>query len=338
MAVAVIYTLFTLTEVPSGTVEVQDAGTSTPRNIYTDTALSILATNPIPLDSAGRSEQGILYTAAGAYKCIVRDSTGQTKFTRDNIDPGVPLGTGILGLANGGTGGNDAASARASLEAVGTSDIEDLEAQVAALAGAAGSSERTGIAVGTTAQRPSVPAVGDIRYNTTTSLYEEYTASGWKNPYYTDSPLAGTVVKSSYTEYVAYADITTAIPFDDTIPQISEGTQIISVSFTPTSSTNKLRFRFSGMAQHSGGGNIAAALFGGGASNAIAATLAQAPANNAITSVNLSHEETSGTTSAKTFAVRVGPSASGTIGFNGDGTRKFGGVSKTTLIIEEIKV
>jgi len=33
--------------------------------------------------------------------------------------------------------------------------------------------------VGTTAQRPSSPVVGMIRYNTTTSFYEMYTASGW---------------------------------------------------------------------------------------------------------------------------------------------------------------
>lgn len=158
------------------TVTVYDAGTTDLRNIYSDTGLSIAASNPITLDSAGR--HGMRYTAATAYKALIEWTGGS--LTKDNIDPGVPLGTGILGLANGGTGGNDAASARASLGAVGTGDIEDLEEQVAALAGAAGSSEKTSIAVGATAQRPSSPSAGDIRWNTTTSEYEGYT-SGWEN-------------------------------------------------------------------------------------------------------------------------------------------------------------
>lgn len=180
MAVAIYTTLLTLDEAPSGEVEVQDAGTTSQRNIYTDVALTTLATNPIPLDSAGRSSQGILYTAAGAYKVIVRDSADQTVFTRDNIDPGVPLGTGVLAIANGGTGGATAAAARASLEAVGTADIEALEAQVASLAGALASVEYTAVAKGTTAQRPSSPATGQLRYNTTTGEYEAY-QSTWEN-------------------------------------------------------------------------------------------------------------------------------------------------------------
>jgi hypothetical protein len=177
MAVAVYTSLLTLDEAPSGTVTVQDAGTTTSRNIYTDTALSVAATNPIPLDSSGRATQGIIYTAATAYKVIVKDSAGTTLYTRDNIDPGVPIGAGFLAVANGGTGATNAATALSNLGGVSAATVADLEADVAALAGAASSTERTAIAVGTTAQRPAVPAVGDIRYNSTTTNYEAYRAS-----------------------------------------------------------------------------------------------------------------------------------------------------------------
>jgi hypothetical protein len=148
-----------------GTVTVYDAGTTTPRAIYTDTALSVAATNPAPLDSAGRPTQGVLYTAATAYKLLLKDSGGSTLRTEDNLDPGVPLGSGVLAIANGGTGGDTAAAARAALGAVGTADIEDLEAEVASLAGAAASTEKTQIATGSTAQRPTVPEDGQIRRN-----------------------------------------------------------------------------------------------------------------------------------------------------------------------------
>jgi hypothetical protein len=141
MAVAVYTTLLTLDEAPSGTVTVQNAGTTTSRGIYTDTGLSTPATNPIPLDSAGRATQGIIYTAASAYKVIVKNSAGTTLYTRDYIDPGVPIGAGFLPIANGGTGATDAATALTNLGGVSAASITDLEEEVAALAGAAGSSE-----------------------------------------------------------------------------------------------------------------------------------------------------------------------------------------------------
>lgn len=181
MAVAIYTTLLTLDEAPSGTVTVQDAGTTTPRAIYTDTSLSTAATNPIPLDSAGRAEQGILYTAATAYKVIVKDSTGSTLYTRDNIDPGVPIGSGFLAIANGGTGATTAGTALSNLGAATAAELADVAAEVAAVTGALGSIEKTAIAKGSTAQRPASPATGDIRYNTTTSEYEGYQSGGWEN-------------------------------------------------------------------------------------------------------------------------------------------------------------
>jgi hypothetical protein len=161
-----------------GTVTVYDAGTTTPRAIYTDTALTIAATNPAPLDSAGRPTQGVLYTTATAYKLLLKNSAGSTLRTEDNLDPGIPLGSGVLAIANGGTGGASAAAARAALGAVGTADIEDLEAEVASLAGAAASTEKTQIATGSTAQRPTVPADGQIRRNTTVPQWEGYDGAG----------------------------------------------------------------------------------------------------------------------------------------------------------------
>jgi hypothetical protein len=193
MAVAVYTSLLTLDEAPSGTVTVQDAGTTNIRNIYTDTALSVGATNPIPLNSAGRATQGIIYTAATAYKVIVKNAAGTTLYTRDNIDPGVPIGSGFLAIANGGTGATVAATALTNLGGVSAATVADLEAQVAALAGAAGSTEKTSIAVGTTDQRPASPEVGDIRYNSTTEQYEVYTTDDiWDNPVLETANLAST--------------------------------------------------------------------------------------------------------------------------------------------------
>lgn len=322
-----------------GTVTVQDAGTTNSRNIYTDTGLSVAATNPVPLDSAGRPTQGVIYTAASAYKLILKNSGGSALRTEDNLDPGVPIGSGYLAIANGGTGATSAGTALSNLGGATAAELADLAADVAALVGASASSEKTTIAKGTTAQRPGTPETGHIRYNTTTSEYEFYTGSGWDNVIYTSDLLAGSVVKSSYTAYSSSADITATIPYDDTIPQIGEGTEIITVSFTPTSATNILRIRFSGFFSASTNVDVVAALFGGGAADAIAATAQYITNNNLSGHLVFEHQEVSGTASAKTFAVRAGPASAGTVRFNGTPTaRRFGGVAKAVLIIEEIKV
>lgn len=181
MAVAIYTSLLTLDEAPSGTVTVYDAGTTTPRAIYTDPGLSVAATNPIPLDSAGRSQQGMIYTAATAYKVVVKNASGVTLYTRDNIDPGVPLGTGVLAIPNGGTGATTPEAALANLGGATAQELAGLSEDVASVVSALGSTEKTHIATGTSAQRPNAPEFGDMRANSDTTAYEAYKSSAWVN-------------------------------------------------------------------------------------------------------------------------------------------------------------
>jgi hypothetical protein len=164
-----------------GTVTVQNAGTTTSRNIYTDTGLSVAATNPIPLDSAGRPTQGMIYTAASAYKIIVKNSAGTTLYTRDNIDPGVPIGSGTLAIANGGTGAATAGAAIAALGGATAAEVTTLSSSVASNTARIGTTDSTEVAKGTTAQRPGSPVTGDVRWNTTTAKLEAYDGSDWRD-------------------------------------------------------------------------------------------------------------------------------------------------------------
>lgn len=164
-----------------GTVTVQDAGTTTPRAIYTDTGLSSSATNPIPLNSAGRHTQGIVYLSPANYKIIVKNSAGTTLYTLDNIDPGVPVGSGALPIANGGTAGTTAAAARTNLGAASSSEVSDIASDVADLQASLTGTGATQLASGTTAQRPVSPVAGMARWNSTTSRFEAYDGSNWYN-------------------------------------------------------------------------------------------------------------------------------------------------------------
>lgn len=146
----------------------------------------------------------------------------------------------------------------------------------------------------------------------------------------------GVVIDRAYAEYTTNADLTTVIPDDDTIPQSTEGTQILSVSITPKSTTNKVRIRVTAFGSNNTAVTaIIVALFSGG-SNAIRATSAIVPGAAYREALVMEIEVTPGSTSAQTYTVRAGP-GSNTMRLNGDSIgRKFGGVSAATIVAQEI--
>lgn len=169
-------------------IHVYDAGTTDYRAVYSDTGLSSATANPIICDSSGRHD--MRYTAAGSYKIVVTTSADAPLYTRDNIDGRLPIGSGALAVANGGTGATSASAARTNLGAASDTDVSDLAAEVASLSGAQASVEKTHIATGTTAQRTDSPIEGDIRRNTTTGKFEGY-GSSWEN-FVTDADATAT--------------------------------------------------------------------------------------------------------------------------------------------------
>jgi hypothetical protein len=116
-----------------GTVEYYEAETTTPLTLFLNDDLTGAATNPAPLNSAGRHTQGVLYFAAIPYKAVIKNSGGSTLYTLDNLDPGVGIGSGALPIANGGTGATSAGAARTNLGVPAQSELDDLAADVAEL-------------------------------------------------------------------------------------------------------------------------------------------------------------------------------------------------------------
>ena len=72
--------------VDSGTVTFYENGTTTLKTIYTNAAMSSAATNPAPLNSAGRFNQGDLY-GSGVYTVVLKDSASTQLWSRDDYDP-----------------------------------------------------------------------------------------------------------------------------------------------------------------------------------------------------------------------------------------------------------
>lgn len=150
---------------------------------------------------------------------------------------------------------------------------------------------------------------------------------------------AGDVVQSVFASYGTLADLTVAIPADDTSPQISEGTEIISVSFTLKKATNKVRYRFQGQGSANPGDVIMAAMFNG-ATNALAGVMINSGSSSRHM-LAFEGEHTPGSVGPFTYSIRVGSStgASNPMRMNGNsGGRYFNGVAQTTLVLEEIAV
>lgn len=91
-----------------GLLYVYDAGTTTPASTYTDSTAATNNTNPIVLDSAGRTPAQIWLTAGASYKFVLQTSTGVLIKTDDNIFASYELAK-VVGVTVG-LGGNSLAT------------------------------------------------------------------------------------------------------------------------------------------------------------------------------------------------------------------------------------
>jgi hypothetical protein len=150
---------------------------------------------------------------------------------------------------------------------------------------------------------------------------------------------AGTIIGTGSALYATNANLNTQIPWDDTIPQITEGVQIISVSVTAQAALNTFRMRFSGEVATSAASWVTAAVFADGAASAIAASgVLCDEATGSGRSLVFDFFYTPGDTAAHTLTVRVGPDAAVTVRMNGAATaRRLGGIMAAALSWDEIK-
>lgn len=148
-------------------------------------------------------------------------------------------------------------------------------------------------------------------------------------------PASGGVLQSVsavYTTYTVTADI---IPWDDTVPLITEGIEILAVTITPRSAASKLRIRYTGLLGGSGARLVISMFLNGVAVNAAAV---HGPASQSTT-LSTECEVSPGSTAPQTITVRGGVSESGyTFITNGRNSsiRLFGGIARNMLVVEEI--
>jgi hypothetical protein len=150
----------------------------------------------------------------------------------------------------------------------------------------------------------------------------------------------GSVLQVVNYSFGTYTNTTAQIPIDNTIPQNTEGTELMTVSITPTSSSNKLIIDvLVNACNDNSGRSQTIALFQDSTANALNASWAYQPSGGTVpmSQMIIKHYMTAGTTSSTTFKVRYGPSSLTTFAVNGDGSQKFGGVFISSITITEVK-
>jgi hypothetical protein len=148
----------------------------------------------------------------------------------------------------------------------------------------------------------------------------------------------GTVIDRGFASYAANSALTVALPTDDTIPQITEGTEILKVTITPKKTTSRLRARAVVIGSVNAADNWAIALFSAGGANALDAAYAPPLTANYISTLTLEWEWVPGVTTAIDVTIRAGSNPTRSLYLNGSSAgRIFGGASHCTLVVEELK-
>ncbi len=136
----------------------------------------------------------------------------------------------------------------------------------------------------------------------------------------------------------AYAESATQTPYDDTIPQITEGTQFMTLAITPISATSKLKITVAAEFASTSSGQMTLALFRDAAVNSIGAMTNGLDAADMNTNSFVVYVDSTAAVLTN-FYFRMGKNASGTSSFNGRaGARQLGGAHASSITIEEIEV
>jgi len=126
---------------------------------------------------------------------------------------------------------------------------------------------------------------------------------------------------------------------DDTIPQITEGIEFMTLAITPASSSNKLLIQVVFNGAYDTSGSTTALLCQDTTANSLASVEHYQGTGGTQVSLTFNHFMAAGTTSSTTFRVRGGSNgASNTFTFNGlGGGRVHGGVRASSITIWEIE-
>lgn len=249
-----------------------------------------------------------------------------------NFEVATPAGAqNIFETITGDAGSITAASPTDTITINGTTDQIDttivgsvLTAKIATNPIIPGT-EGVSIPSGTTAQRPLTPTLGETRLNTTTGLMETWDGTAWLS--FGAQP--GNGVTELISGQLAHLSGTTTIPYDDTPPLITEGTQFFTQSVTTQTDSGRIVIWFSTITTVSNANRtITISLFRD--NTLIGVTAVTAPSTNGPVTTTFIVVDTPGVAGTYTYTGRIGASAAATWYIGGfTSNANYGGAANT---------
>ena len=176
------------------------------------------------------------------------------------------------------------------------------------------------------------PANGEVDWNTKmlANLAIGHATDGTHNQAGLTAQVVGTVD-------VALIACDVAMPLDDTIPQKTEGTEVMTQAITPKKATNFLRIDVVAHVSADNDINVVLAVFRDDTANAVSAVSQNSGGTDGSMTISMTAFFQPASTTLTTFKVRIGTSDGSGADFNGNnGSRLFAGVSSSSLLITEV--
>jgi len=152
-----------------------------------------------------------------------------------------------------------------------------------------------------------------------------------------DAGGGGATAQIVYAETTAAASGTTTIPSDDTIPQNTEGDQYLTATITPTDAANYLLIEASFQCYPiTAQARLAMALFVDSTADAIATVWTRPSGSYEGDVLVMRKRIAAGSTSARTYKIRIGASSGTTDVNQWNGTQIYGGSEVSSITISEV--
>lgn len=194
--------------------------------------------------------------------------------------------------------------------------------------GAGSTSSATFYSAGAAVSSKAYATLGYLTYESGVATAGTFTANPTRMQLFSrNDPLPGQTIQVQRNDTGAVATGSTTVPYDDTIPQNTEGDQYMTQAITPSSAANVIEVVAQGVLATSAAGSngFVSSIHQDSVANALRSLFLSDVAATSNTFAHLRMRILSSTTSATTFKYRSGLNASGTTTFNGLTGARIGG-------------
>jgi hypothetical protein len=196
------------------------------------------------------------------------------------------------------------------------------------------------VQIGSGTAKSSFSASGQLKLNAFGVQWADGTASTTASSGGGDSGGLWRQYVTSTTNASVFQSPASLIPADNTIPQISEGLQVLVATITPQSSSNLIIVRgVVNTSENSDACNHGViCVFKGTGSNALACQSALTTGINPYTSTPFYYAETAGSTTQRNYSIRIGCDSANAMGYNNQRSTDplYGGALLSVLELIEI--